>query len=295
MKFEAPAKINLTWDVTGLRHDGYHLVRMVMQSVTLKDIITIEKDNGIEPGRDSGKSGIVLTCNDSNLETDESNLICKAALRMKERFSITDGVRIHLEKNIPLAAGLAGGSSDAAATLRGMSELFDLKVSQKELMDIGVTIGADVPYCVMGKTALAEGIGEILTVLPEMPDCGILLAKPKESVSTGGVYKALDALNGYEHPDTEGMIRSLEEKDIEKTGRLLCNVLENVTAVRNPSIGMLKNQMLQTGAFGALMSGSGPTVFGIYESCQKAKNAGDMIKDLGFDGDVFAVSPMQPQ
>ncbi|MBO4338163.1 MAG: 4-(cytidine 5'-diphospho)-2-C-methyl-D-erythritol kinase [Lachnospiraceae bacterium] len=286
MKIYAPAKLNLTLDVTGLRDDGYHLVKMVMQSVSLCDELTIEKVD------DPAQTGIILTCDREGLETDERNLVWKAANLITETCSVKSGVRIDLKKNIPMAAGLAGGSSDAAAMLRGMNELFDLGLSESKLMELGVKIGADVPYCVMGKTALAEGIGEILSPLAPMPDCGILLAKPAMDVATGGVYKALDALSGYEHPDTDGMIDALKAKDISSVSRLLCNVLENVTAANNPVIGSLKEQMLTLGALGSLMSGSGPTVFGIFENLEKAEAAYDLMKGSGFDGDIFAVKPL---
>ena len=282
IKKSAPAKINLTLDVTGLRDDGYHLVRMVMQSVSLCDELVMEK---------LSEDRIMLTCSRSDLETDESNLVCKAAALFKESCHIKEGVKIHLVKHIPLAAGLAGGSSDAAATLKGLNDLFEAGLSEKQLMGLGEKIGADVPYCIMGHTALAEGIGEKLSPLKEIPDCRILLAKPVTGVSTGGVYKALDALSGYEHPDTEGMLEAIEKGDLKGICERLCNVLELVTAEKLPLIKELKERMLEEGAIGALMSGSGPTVFGVFDDPDKAEKAEKAIKGTGFDGEIFTVRP----
>ena len=280
---QAHAKINLSLDVVGLREDGYHLVQMVMQSLSLCDSLVISP-------REDEK--ITLSVDLPGLECDERNLVWRAAELIRKTYGITQGVDLKLSKKIPMAAGLAGGSSDCASALRGVSELFGLSVSDEELRGLGVKLGADVPYCLMGKTALAEGIGEVLSPLPPMPECGILLAKPVTSVGTAGVYKELDALSGYPHPDTQGLIGALKAGDLEGIAARLCNVLENVTAVKYPEIGQLKEQMIEEGALGSLMSGSGPTVFGIYETLQKAEAAGDAIKKRGFTGQVFATVPV---
>ncbi|MCR4691944.1 MAG: 4-(cytidine 5'-diphospho)-2-C-methyl-D-erythritol kinase [Lachnospiraceae bacterium] len=280
---EAFAKINLTLDVVGIREDGYHLVQMVMQSVSLHDTLTLSR---------IPEDAIRLSIDIPGLECDERNLIWKAADLIRKEYGIKEGVAIDLKKRIPMAAGLAGGSTDCAATLTGMAELFDLSLSQERIRELGLTLGADVPYCVMGKTALAEGIGEKLTPLADIPDCFILLAKPREGVSTGGVYKALDALSGYPHPDTKGVLNALETGDLAGITDRLCNVLENVTAAANPGIGKLKEQMLEYGAMGSLMSGSGPTVFGIFAQEEAAKAAAEKLNAEGFDGECFVTRPV---
>ena len=204
-EIKAYAKINLGLDVVRRLENGYHEVKMVMQTVGIYDVLTFEK----------AAEGIAITTDSGELPTDENNLIYKAARLMKERFGIAEGVRIHLQKNIPIAAGMAGGSTDAAATLKGMNELFGLDVSQEELMEIGVKIGADVPYCVMGGTALAEGIGEKLTQLKAAPDCFVLVAKPNINVSTKFVYEHLDATGVEKHPDIDGMVEAIAEGNLQ--------------------------------------------------------------------------------
>ncbi|MCR5282914.1 MAG: 4-(cytidine 5'-diphospho)-2-C-methyl-D-erythritol kinase [Lachnospiraceae bacterium] len=275
---KAYAKINLSLDVTGIREDGYHLVQMVMQSLSLHDELTMEK---IPEDR------IILTTNVEGLPCDERNLVYKAVSLIRETYGIRDGVRMHLQKTIPMEAGLAGGSSDCAAALKGASALFGLELSLKRLMELGVTLGADVPYCLLGGSALAEGIGEVLTPLRDMPDCTILLAKPAASVSTGGVYKALDALSGYAHPDTAGILAALEQGDLQGIAERLCNVLELVTIPRHPEIERIKEQMIKAGAMGSLMSGSGSTVFGIFADEKKAAAAGEQLRAGGFSGQIF--------
>ena len=263
LTMKAYAKINLGLDVTGRLENGYHLVKMVMQTVGIADVLTFEK-------RDEG---IVITTDAGELPTDENNLIYKAAKLMKERYQIKEGVTVHLEKHIPIAAGMAGGSTDAAATLKGMRELFGLDCSDQELREIGVKIGADVPYCVMGGTALAEGIGEILTALPTAPECILVVAKPDINVSTKYVYEHLDAMEGYAHPDIDGMVDAIKAGSLAGVVERLGNVLETVTVEAHPVIDVIKQKMLELGAEGSLMSGSGPTVFGIFTDKEKAENA----------------------
>ena len=251
---KAYAKINLGLDVVRRLENGYHEVRMIMQTVGICDVLTLEKT----------AEGIFVTTDNGELPTDENNLIYKAARMMKEKYQIDQGVRIHLEKHIPIAAGMAGGSTDAAGTFIGMNELFACGATEEELRELGVKVGADVPYCIMGGTALAEGIGEILSKLPSPPQCYLLIAKPDINVSTKYVYEHLDAEGVEVHPDIDGMIGALKENDLNGIVNRLGNVLENVTVKKYPVIQQIKDIMLENGAQGSLMSGSGPTVFGIY-------------------------------
>ncbi len=279
------AKINLSLDVTGRRDDGYHLVEMIMQSLDLCDELTME----ILPG----KQGVISLETDlEGLETDGRNLACRAIRALSDRFDVKDGVRMHLSKRIPMAAGLAGGSADCAGALKLANEMLSCGLSEEQLRQIGVALGADVPYCIMGGTALAQGIGEVLSPLPAMPECGILLAKPDISISTGPVYQAIDSMASYPHPDTKGMIDALQSGDIEKICGCMKNVLEMVTGEKYPVIGSLEQQMIGQGALGAMMSGSGPTVFGIFEDLASAKKAGEAISENGFTGFVSAHSPI---
>ena len=260
---KAYAKINLGLDVVRRLENGYHEVRMIMQTVGIYDVLTLEKTS----------EGIVVTTDNGELPTDENNLIYKAAKMMMEKYQIDQGVRIHLEKHIPIAAGMAGGSTDAAGTFIGMNELFECGASEEELRELGVKVGADVPYCIMGGTALAEGIGEILSKLPSPPQCYLLIAKPDINVSTKYVYEHLDAEGVDVHPDIDGMIGALTENDLGGIVSRLGNVLENVTVKKYSVIQQIKDTMLENGAQGSLMSGSGPTVFGIYTEEEKAKEA----------------------
>lgn len=265
---KAYAKINLSLDVTGRLDNGYHLVKMIMQTVGIYDELTFTKTSG----------EISITSDCGELPLDQNNLIYKAILLMKERYHIQESVKVHLQKNIPIAAGMAGGSTDAAATLKAMNVLFDLEADEKTLCEIGVKIGADVPYCIMGGTALSEGIGEILTKLPKAPECILLVAKPDINVSTKYVYEQLDSKEAYPHPDVDGMVEAIQCGDLTGITTRLGNVLENVTVEVHPIINTIKNVMLSEGALGSLMSGSGPTVFGIFASEEQAKKAYDVIK-----------------
>ena len=275
---KALAKINLGLDVLGRRENGYHDVRMVMQTIYLYDNVTIEKTE---------ESGIQLECNLFYLPVDESNIAYKAAKLLMDEFDIKEGVRIVLDKHIPVAAGLAGGSANAAAVLVGMNRLFSLGLSQQELMDRGVSLGADVPYCVMRGTVLAEGIGEILTPLPPLPKCCVLIAKPGISVSTKTVYEKLDSQEITDHPDIDGILEGLDEQDLQKVVSSMGNVLENVTIGDYPIIEEIKCVMKEEGALNAMMSGSGPTVFGIFDDRSKAKQAQKRIRELQIAKQVY--------
>ena len=278
LTLKALAKINLGLDVLGRRDNGYHDVRMVMQTIYLYDNVTLTR---IEEPR------IQVETNLSYLPVDENNIAYKAAKLLIDEFGIQEGVHIKLEKRIPVAAGMAGGSSNAAAVLVGMNRMFDLGLSQSELMERGVSLGADVPYCVMRGTALAEGIGEELSSLPPMPKCYILVAKPAISVSTKWVYETLDAKEIVEHPDIDGILQGLKEQDLSKIASSMGNVLESVTIERYPIIETIKDAMKEAGALNAMMSGSGPTVFGLFEDENTAQAAYEAMKESGLAKQVY--------
>ena len=281
MELRALGKINLGLDVLGRRENGYHDVRMVMQTVYLYDLITLKKKE--EPG-------IELTTNLSFLPVNENNLAYRAAKLLMDEFGLPGGLLIRLEKHIPVAAGMAGGSSNAAAVLYGMNRLFSLGLTEKELMERGVTLGADVPYCILRGTVLAEGIGEILTPLPPMPRCQILLAKPPVNVSTRLVYEKLDACQIVNHPDIDGLIRGLQDQDLGKVASSMGNVLEEVTIGEYPVIDEIKRIMRESGALNAMMSGSGPTVFGIYADRAKARAAAARIREQKLAKQVYVTN-----
>ena len=274
---KAYAKINLGLDVVGCLENGYHEVRMIMQTVRICDVLTLKK----------AEAGITVTTDHGELPTDENNLIYKAAKLMSDKYDIKEGVQIHLEKHIPIAAGMAGGSTDAAATFLGMNELFACGADEEALRELGVKVGADVPYCIMGGTALAEGIGEKLTRLPSPPQCFLLVAKPDINVSTKYVYEHLDAEGVIKHPDIDGMIQAITNQDLQGIVDRLENVLENVTVKKYPVIQKIKDIMIQMGAEGSLMSGSGPTVFGIYTKEEKAKAAYRELEVRGLAKQLF--------
>ena len=278
MKLKAFAKINLGLDVIGRREDGYHQVRMIMQTIRMFDQLEIEK---------SSTPGIRLSVNLPYVPTDSGNLVYRAASLLMEEFSIQEGVDIRLNKFIPVAAGMAGGSSDAAAALVGVNRLFGLALSRKELMERGLRLGADVPYCVMRGTALAEGIGEKLTRLPALPSCYILIGKPGISVSTKYVYTNLKLDARTEHPDIDGIIEALENQDLGGVTGKMGNVLESVTIPRYPVIEKIKDLMKAEGALNALMSGSGPTVFGIFDDRKTAERAQQKLRDSRLARQVF--------
>lgn len=270
IKLKARAKINLTLDVTGKRANGYHELRTIMQTLGLYDGIYIKR---IEKQRIKVKTNLFW------LPADARNLAWKAAELMRERFRIQDGVFIEIEKRIPVAAGLAGGSADCAAVLVGMNRLFGLGLSQQQLEGLAAELGSDIPYCVRRGTVLAEGVGELLRPVPRpCPYCRVVLAKLPLSVSTASVYRALRWEEITKHPDTSGMLLAMERQDVPEMGKLLCNVLENVTIPLYPEIGKIKQRFLELGAQGALMSGSGPTVFALFTQQRHAEQAAAQIK-----------------
>ena len=278
IELKALAKINLGLDVLGRRENGYHDVRMVMQSIYLYDEVKIAKKK--EPG-------ITLTTNLKFLPTGDGNIAYKAAQLLMDEFDLKEGVQITLNKHIPVAAGLAGGSSNAAAVLFGINRMFSLGLSQKELMERGVTLGADVPYCVMRGTVLAEGIGEILTPLPACPKCHVLIAKPPISVSTKLVYEKLDSHEIENHPDIDGMVRDIENSDLYSMVNKMGNVFEPGIIGKYPVIREIKDLMEEHGALKAMMSGSGPTVFGIFDDNKKMEEAAAVIRESRLAKTVF--------
>ena len=278
---KALAKINLGLDVVRRREGGYHEVRMIMQTIHLFDRLEISKNT-------SGQ--ITMETNLAFLPTNENNLVYKAAKLLTDEFGIKDGVHVWLHKHIPVAAGMAGGSTDAAAVLYGMNRIFDLGLSKEELMERGVKIGADVPYCVMRGTALAEGIGEKLTKLPPMVKCPVLIAKPQINVSTKFVYENLKLDADTEHPDIDRLVADIREKNLTKIAADMGNVLETVTIPAYPVIADIKENMLQNGAVNAMMSGSGPTVFGLFEKEADAVQAYEAMKRSGLAKQIYLTS-----
>ena len=263
----ACAKINLGLDVVGVREDGYHLLRMIMQQIDLFDTLTFTVT-------DAQGTGEIRLIDESGLSPDgQDNLICRAIRMMEEKYHLCADIEVRLIKRIPVAAGLAGGSTDAAAAFTAVRDLLLPQVTDSELMELGVRLGADIPYCIAGGIKLSEGIGEILTALPPMPECAIVLIKPEESASTAHVYKAVDSLGGYHHPDIDGQIEALRAGDLRGLAERCENVLELVTGEDLPVIGRIEDFLIKQGALGACMSGSGPSVFGIFETREQAENA----------------------
>ena len=260
IKVEGNAKINLTLDILGKRPDGYHEVAMVMQSIGLSDTVEMEKTDG----------PIELTINVPWLKADEKNLAWRAAALIKEEYKLAGGVRMKLTKRIPVAAGLAGGSTDAAAVLRGMNELYALDLSEERLCELGARLGSDIPFCLLGGTMLSTGRGEVLKRLPDLPATWVVLAKPRISVSTAWAYQNYDAQGAKEHPDNERIQQEIARGDRKAVAGLLCNVLESVTIKKYDVISQYKQMMLQQGAMASMMSGSGPTVFGLAERKETA-------------------------
>lgn len=259
------AKINLTLDVLGKRDDGYHDVQMIMQTVSLFDLIIIDKTSG----------EIGISTNLRYLPNNEKNIAYKAVTLFREETGINGGAKIIIHKNIPVAAGLAGGSGNAAAVLCALNMLYNTNLSPQKLCELGAKLGADVPYCIMGGTYLASGIGEILSPLPPAADAHVLLVKPPINVSTRTVYEEMDSADILNRPDTEAMKAALAEGDLKKISSYLCNVMESVTQTQYPEIRGIKTKMLMNGALGAVMSGSGPTVFGLFDDYKKAKASAD--------------------
>jgi 4-diphosphocytidyl-2-C-methyl-D-erythritol kinase len=274
VRVRAHGKINLGLDVIRKREDGYHEVRMIMQQVGLYDGIEIKRLGACK----DENYHIEIETNLRYLPVNENNLAYKAAALLMDEFDIRENIHMRIRKLIPVAAGMAGGSSDAAAVLKGINKMFGLKLSKKELMERGVKLGADVPYCIMGGTALAEGIGDILTPVKAMPPCYIVLAKPGINVSTKMVYGELHADSIEHHPDIDGLIQSIEAADLYSMVDKMGNVLADVTEGLYPVIAEIKEEMKKLGALGAMMSGSGPTVFGIFDKKEKAQAAYHALK-----------------
>ena len=272
MRLRALAKINLGLDVIGKREDGYHEVRMIMQTINMYDQLEIEKKD--EPG-------ISITTNLPFIPTDERNLVYKAAKLLMDEFDIREGITVELQKFIPVAAGMAGGSSDAAATMIGMNRLFNLGLTVKEMMKRAVAIGADVPYCLLRGTALAEGIGEQLRPLPPCPNCYVLIGKPAISVSTKMVYEKLDSAQIEHHPDIDRILEGLQWHNLNKISEYMGNVLESVTIPAYPIIGEIKERFMENGALISLMSGSGPTVFALFDNYEMALRAKEALLEWG--------------
>lgn len=294
---KAYAKINLGLDVLRKREDGYHDVCMIMQSLHLHDTITISRVSpfGMPGSASSQAASITIRTNLHYLPVDKGNLVYKAAALFLETISANDNIFIKLDKKIPVAAGLAGGSSDAAATLKGLNELYKAGLSQSELMKLGVKIGADVPYCIMLGTALSEGIGEVLTPLAPVPECSILLVKPDISVSTRYVYENLNLSGDIIHPDITGMKEALAEGNLIQLAGSMDNILQTVTIKDYPVITKIKNKMNEFGALTALMSGSGPTVFGIYQNQSLAHKAYNFFRaHKNYGRQMFLTKPYQP-
>lgn len=286
LTLSANAKINLTLDILGTREDGYHEVAMIMQEISLHDTLSMGKINqGIS-------LTIVIEGQQGTLPADESNLCWKAAALVQKEYNLQEGVEIHLTKRIPMAAGLAGGSADAAAVLKGMNHLFRLGMTEARLCELGARLGSDIPFCIMGGTMLATGRGEVLTRLPSFPRLSVVLAKPPVGVSTAWAYKTYDA--GYDgpHPDNEAMLEAIHGGDAHKAASLLCNVLEGVTESEHPVIADYKRLMMEHGAMASMMSGSGPTVFGLVREKQQAWHLADTLKKYDGEAGVFVAETL---
>ncbi len=270
MKIKAYAKINISLDIVGKREcDGYHLLKMIMQNIDLYDEISIEKQ----------KSGITISCNKSYVPTDSRNLAYKAANLFKDTYNIEDGVHIDITKNIPVSAGLAGGSTDAAAVLKTMNKIFKVNASNEELMELGLKLGADIPYCINGGTALCEGIGEKITALKPFKDKILVLVKPSFGVSTKEVYKAFKLDRVRLHPKTENLIEAMEQDDLYYVANNMKNLLENVTLRKHNVLIKIKEEMNRYGAVGSMMSGSGPSVFAFFDDMLKAQRCYEKMKE----------------
>ena len=266
---KCPGKINLSLDVVGVREDGYHLLKTIMQNISLFDEVTVKKTEG----------DINLYCNNGHVPCNSSNTAYKAASLIIDKYNIKAGVDIIIEKRIPIAAGLAGGSTDAAGVIKAMNELFELGMSDGEMMEIGIRIGADVPFCILESTALAEGIGEILIPLSPIEDVWCVLAKPDISISTKEIYTKLKIDEIPKHPNTLKLQEYIDKKDIHNIAQNMINVLETVTIRENPVIFDIKNIMMEFHALGSLMSGSGPTVFGVFEDKIAAEKCYNRLRD----------------
>lgn len=282
---KAYAKLNLVLDVCYKRTDGYHELRTVMQTVDLHDELIFKK-------RDDKEIRLEVRAEGQDVPCDPSNLVYRAVRAVMERYETCGGMEIVLKKQIPAAAGMAGGSADAAAAIRACNELYELCMSNETMCEIAVGIGADVPYCLTGGTVLCEGIGEIMTPLPKLPGLHFVIIKPDVSVSTAAVYDALDSAVSTWHPDVDGMIRSIIKKDAGVLVNCLGNVLESVTIPQYPVIEERKQQLMDCGAHGVLMSGSGPTVFGIFLEREQQRRAYEVLSHMDGIGQVFMAEPV---
>lgn len=286
IQMRALAKVNLGLDVIRRREDGYHEVKMIMQTLQMFDRVTLEK-------RD--QDGITLETNLPFLPVNEQNIAYRAAKMLMDEFQIQGGLHIKIDKHIPVAAGMAGGSTDGAAVLYGLNKIYQLGLTKQQLMERGVRLGADVPYCIMRGTVLSEGIGEILTPISPMPECFILVAKPPISVSTKHVYQNLKLDQIEKHPDIDGMVEALKEQNLEGIASRMENVLETVTIPEHPEIAQIKAQMMEAGALNAMMSGSGPTVFGIFDDKEQGLKAKEYVCEKGLARQIYLVSPYNVQ
>ena len=282
---KAYAKINLSLDILGRLENGYHIVKMIMQTIDLYDELVFETQD-----RDCPSMEITLVSDNGEIPCGEDNLIVRAVRRMEAKYRIRKDLRITLKKNIPVAAGMAGGSTDAAAALRAVRDLFVPEVSDEELQKIGVTLGADIPYCVTGGTQLSEGIGEVLTLLPDAPQCGLVVCKPPVGVSTGEVYKRYDSLETVTHPDIDAQIEAIRKGDLACMAGHCGNVLEEVTGAMYPRIGEIERFFEEQGALIAKMSGSGPTVFAIFADKEKARRAAEAFEAVNKERDCRVVA-----
>lgn len=279
IQIKAYGKINLGLDVLRKRDDGYHDLAMIMQAVGVYDDVIITKTNN------AGE--IKVETDTMTLTNGKDNLAYMAAKMLFDEFGISEGINIHINKRIPIAGGMAGGSSDCAATLKGINTLFDLKLDKKELMERGVKLGADVPYCILGGTAIAEGIGEVLTPLPTPPKCHVIIAKPPVSVSTAYVYGHIKPDEIVKRPDIKGLAEAIRNQDLYKMASLIYNVMEDITVPEYPIIQEIKDVILNEGALNSIMSGSGPTVFGLFDNIEKAQNAERALKEKGLTEQLY--------
>ncbi len=268
MKINAHAKINLSLDIVGKRDDGYHLLEMEMQSIELHDELTLERIS----------EGIRLSCNLPYVPVNSQNIAYKAIAKFLELNQLDHGVRLHIEKKIPVGAGLAGGSTNAAAVLKALNEMNGFPMSEAELLKLGLSLGADVPFTMTGGTALCEGVGEVITQLPDFSGKTVLLTKPPFSVSTKQIFSEYRIERVHRHPDTIKLMEGIREEDLLKVACNLGNVLENVTLNKHPLLRRIKNDLMERGAVGCLMSGSGPTVFGLFDNDETAQLAYEAFK-----------------
>ena len=278
LQLKAYGKINLALDVLRKREDGYHDLDMIMQMVDVYDDIIIEKNN---------INDIVVKTDKAVLSNGKDNLAYMAAKTLMDEFGISQGVIITINKRIPIAGGMAGGSSDCATTMIGINQMFDLGLDKKALMERGVKLGADVPYCILGGTAIARGIGEVLTPLKTPPQCHVIIAKPPVSVSTAFVYGHIRPNQIKKHPDVEKMVEAINNQDLKMLAGLLSNVMEEVTIPEYPIIQDIKEVMLENGALNSIMSGSGPTVFGLYDDKESAEKTVELLKEKQLTEQVY--------